>query len=130
MFNDAIHAAHCCKWHGCKYGDPNCPVEKGRITQQFLCEDCTELLRDEAYYAKLIQQVNEIKAFEKTRKELYKDSIAGMNLRIPKVLARIHLCGDAMVFDINEDINFKLPTEEQRKNLKEMLCIDFELLEE
>lgn len=21
-----VHRTHCCRWHGCKYGDPDCPV--------------------------------------------------------------------------------------------------------
>lgn len=26
-----VHAAHCCKWHGCKYGDQDCPVANGEV---------------------------------------------------------------------------------------------------
>lgn len=38
LSEDAVHANHCCKKHGCKYGDPDCPVEQGRIAQRFECE--------------------------------------------------------------------------------------------
>ena len=49
-----------------------------------------------------------------------------MKIRIPKPMARITLCG-AISIDINDDVDcFVFPTEEQRRNLKEMLCIDVE----
>lgn len=51
-------------------------------------------------------------------------------LFVPKRIAEIRLCGGAMVFDIDETMNFVMPTEEQRKNLKEMLCIEVIPLEE
>ena len=40
---EGAHRTHCCVAHGCKYGDRNCPVETGRIQQDYLCEDCSEL---------------------------------------------------------------------------------------
>lgn len=39
--SDGVHASHCCLDHGCKYGDDNCPVVSGRVTQLYKCEDCT-----------------------------------------------------------------------------------------
>jgi hypothetical protein len=51
-------------------------------------------------------------------------------LYIPKKVAHIKLCGDALTFVINETVNFIMPTEEQRKNLKEMLCIEVIPIEE
>lgn len=36
-----VHRTHCCIVHGCKYGDIDCPVESGKIDQDFPCEDCT-----------------------------------------------------------------------------------------
>lgn len=45
-------------------------------------------------------------------------------LYIPKKVACIKLCGGALTFDIDETMSFEMPTEEQRKNLKEMLCIE------
>ena len=48
----------------------------------------------------------------------------------PKPIAKITLCG-CIHFTITDDIqSFIKPTPEQIKNLKEMLCIDVELLEE
>ena len=48
-----------------------------------------------------------------------------MKIRIPHPIARITLCG-AISLVIEDDIDFVFPTEEQRKNLKEMLCIEIE----
>lgn len=47
----------------------------------------------------------------------------------PKTIARIKLCGGVMTFDITEHMQWKKPTEEQIKNLHDMLCIDVEILE-
>lgn len=46
------------------------------------------------------------------------------SLFVPKKIAEIRLCGGAMVFTIDETMHFVMPTEEQRKNLKELLCIE------
>lgn len=35
-----VHRTHCCKKHGCKYGDEDCPVVTGKIKQDYPCEDC------------------------------------------------------------------------------------------
>jgi len=35
-----VHTSHCCKDHGCKYGDSDCPVETGRMKQEYPCEMC------------------------------------------------------------------------------------------
>jgi hypothetical protein len=35
------HVTHCCKLHGCKYGDKDCPVENGELEQKYLCEYCS-----------------------------------------------------------------------------------------
>ena len=48
-----------------------------------------------------------------------------VRVRIPQPIARITLCG-AISLVIEDDIDFVFPTEEQRKNLKEMLCIEVE----
>jgi hypothetical protein len=33
-----VHRTHCCKVHGCKYGDEDCPVITGVIQQSYACE--------------------------------------------------------------------------------------------
>lgn len=35
----SVHDRHCCPEDGCKYGDENCPVEKG-IESGIPCEFC------------------------------------------------------------------------------------------
>ena len=47
----------------------------------------------------------------------------------PKTIARIKLCG-AITFDITDYMHWKKPTEEQIKNLHDMLCIDVEIFED
>lgn len=34
------HIANCCKEHGCKYGDGDCPVELGQVKQDHQCVVC------------------------------------------------------------------------------------------
>jgi hypothetical protein len=40
MTEGTTHGSHCCKDHGCKYGDESCPVEAGTEPQEFPCEQC------------------------------------------------------------------------------------------
>lgn len=35
-----VHAQHCCTRHGCKYGNPECPVVRGRVAQEVPCSEC------------------------------------------------------------------------------------------
>jgi hypothetical protein len=35
-----VHEAHCCKKHGCKYGEADCPVVLGTHKQRYACEQC------------------------------------------------------------------------------------------
>jgi hypothetical protein len=35
-----VHETHCCKTHGCKYGDEDCPVVLGIVKQKYDCESC------------------------------------------------------------------------------------------
>ena len=39
--SDGVHATHCCVEHGCKYGDPDCPVKRLRVKQEHPCEWCS-----------------------------------------------------------------------------------------
>lgn len=63
-----VHAAHCCKWHGCKYGDDDCPVYSGEVEQEYLCEDCDWELREEKYIRQQLVRIEEIKRWRETRK--------------------------------------------------------------
>jgi hypothetical protein len=61
-----VHATHCCKWHGCKYGDPDCPVVSGEVEQEYLCWDCDHDLEDEQYYRNKLAKIEEIKKWKET----------------------------------------------------------------
>lgn len=52
------------------------------------------------------------------------DTINGYVLRIPKRVATIKLCGGGLTFYIDDNMEFEMPTEEQRENLKKLLCIE------
>jgi len=38
-----VHITHCCQKCGCKYFDPDCPVELGLAPPEFPCEDCERI---------------------------------------------------------------------------------------
>lgn len=40
MISVGVHTRHCCVFHGCKYGDADCPVWLGTHEQESPCEDC------------------------------------------------------------------------------------------
>ena len=61
--NVGVHVGHCCKWHGCKYGDENCPVVTGQVEQTYLCELCDEDIENEEYYRQVLKNIEEIKKF-------------------------------------------------------------------
>jgi hypothetical protein len=42
------HRTHCCKKHGCKYGDSDCVVVLGEVKQEYPCEMCG--LLEEGYF--------------------------------------------------------------------------------
>lgn len=63
------HIGHCCKFHGCKYGEEDCPVVNGKVKQAYLCEDCFEDLEDEQWHKNKLQDIEEIKQL---RQELNK----------------------------------------------------------
>jgi len=37
-----VHVHHCCKKHGCKYGNEDCPVAYGDVEQVHPCMDCDD----------------------------------------------------------------------------------------
>ena len=69
MSNIGVHAAHCCKWHGCKYGDEDCPVVLGQVEQLYTCDFCDDLLEDEEWHRSAVKQIDEIKAWKAARNE-------------------------------------------------------------
>lgn len=44
-------SVHCCKKHGCKYGDEDCPVTAGNESGNEFCEDCRDDMLDEKIQA-------------------------------------------------------------------------------
>jgi hypothetical protein len=64
-----VHAAHCCKWHGCKYGDTDWRVYIGEVEHEYPCEYCSELLREEEYYTRTARDITEIKAWWENKKK-------------------------------------------------------------
>ena len=63
-----VHVAHCCKWHGCKYGDPDCPVANGEVEQEYPCEGCDRDLRDEKWVREKLVRIEEIKRWQEAKK--------------------------------------------------------------
>ena len=53
-----------------------------------------------------------------------------MYVRVPKDIARIKICGGGLTFIINDTMQFEMPTEEQRENLKKTFGIEVEWINE
>lgn len=51
-------------------------------------------------------------------------------IRVPKVIARIKICGGGLTFTITDNMVFEMPTEEQRENLKKTFGIEVELVDD
>lgn len=130
---------NCCR----KCGSTSLHTEvKGNNTGLY-CDDCGAWQR---WLGK-----NELRAFEYSMREATKEEKDSVNRYIesiskpigvkfygkediaishsPKTIARIKLCG-AKVFDVTDMMPWKKPTEEQIKNLHDILCIDVEILED
>ena len=79
---------------------------------------------------------DELRAFEYSQKSQLPKTSCDIPMpkvvewRKPKTIARIKLCGGAMTFTVTDYMSWKKPTEEQIKNLHDMLCIDIEILED
>jgi hypothetical protein len=41
-----VHTSHCCPKCGCKYCDPDCPVELGLLEAEYDCESCEAELEE------------------------------------------------------------------------------------
>ena len=64
-----VHAAHCCKFHGCKYGDETCPVVNGIIEQLYPCWSCNDLIHEEEYHRAALAWIEHLKAWKNKQKE-------------------------------------------------------------
>ncbi len=46
------HASHCCRWHGCEYNDPDCPVVDELEPQTVSCGMAEPCSREEGHSAR------------------------------------------------------------------------------
>lgn len=53
-----------------------------------------------------------------------------VKIRVPKAIARIKICGGGLTFNIDDTMQFEMPTKEQCENLKKTFGIEVELVEE
>lgn len=51
-------------------------------------------------------------------------------IRVPKLIAKIKICGGGLTFSIYDNMQFEMPTEEQRKNLSKFFGIEVEEIKE
>ena len=58
------------------------------------------------------------------QEKLFNPEAVSASIWRPKKVATIKLCGGALTFDIDERHQWQRPTDEQIKNLKELLCIE------
>ncbi len=52
-----------------------------------------------------------------------------IQIRVPKEIAKIKMCGGALTFTIDDTMQFEMPTKEQCENLKKTFGIEVELIE-
>lgn len=82
MANAGVHAAHCCKIHGCKYGESDCPVVLEKVEAKYSCEWCQEerevmdACMKKAVELGLFEETPE--NFDKLRKVIYLANRIGM----------------------------------------------------
>ena len=51
---------------------------------------------------------------------------SGFSIEVPKIIARIKLCGGALTFNFYDTDTFEMPTKEQCENLKKTFGIEVE----
>lgn len=60
------------------------------------------------------------------------DTLFGCNnvlaIKVPKVIAKIKICGGGLTFTITDNMQFEMPTKEQCENLKKIFGIEVELV--
>ena len=113
---------NCCK----KCGSVSLHTEaKGNNTGLY-CDDCGSWIK---WLGK-----DELRAFENSKKnnislttEKLRQADEIASFKTPKIIAKITVCG-ALTITITDSMNWIPPTEQQIKNLKEMFCIDVEIL--
>lgn len=63
---------------------------------------------------------------EKNYKINFEDNV----IKYPRIIARMKLFGGALTFNFDDTMDFEMPTEEQRENLKKTFGIEVEWVEE
>ena len=53
-----------------------------------------------------------------------------LTIKVPKVIARIKICGGGLTFTITDNMQFEMPTKEQCENLKKTFGIEIEEVED
>ena len=53
-----------------------------------------------------------------------------LTIKQPKAVATVSICGGGLTFTITDNMQFEMPTEEQRKNLEKTFGIKIELIKE
>jgi len=66
------HATHCCVQHGCKYGDPNCPVATKKEPQVYACEIC-DWEKGNAEFLEIAYLMNQVETLKAYAEALAKD---------------------------------------------------------
>jgi hypothetical protein len=62
------HVTHCCEYHGCKYGNENCPVENKEVDQQYPCMECETLTELEEQVQEINEQITLLKKIAANKK--------------------------------------------------------------
>lgn len=59
--NIRVHAAHCCKECGCKYGNDECPVVLEQVNAYYDCSEC------EDSFSQLVEQIKNLPVDKKVK---------------------------------------------------------------
>lgn len=70
-----VHTRHCCRIHGCKYGDADCPVYLGFSTQESPCELCQQDPNDEDYKYVELNNIPKVNFEEFKKRREYADGL-------------------------------------------------------
>jgi len=67
---EGVHVTHCCVKHGCKYGEPDCPVVNEAALQRYPCEQCVD---GDSFFADINIEDDSIKLEKLTNLHMYHD---------------------------------------------------------
>lgn len=113
---------NCCK----KCGSVLLHIEVNGNNTGLYCDDC-------GAWVKWLGK-DELRAFEYLQKSKLSKTSCNIPMpevaiiHTPKLIAKIKLCGGAFTVNVDETMAWKRPTDEQIKNLHDLLCVDVEML--